>query len=259
MYPFQKGPLLDAVRSMFNSELESSRAILTGCVAAHPNDPLAASLSAAVPFYHFVGSRLQPHGKRSMESMILGEGIGIPADISHMAAMVKRARRLAGVDLDADPRDQNALLALCVAEGIERDALVLIYRRWMAGLEHAQQASLQARRLLQVNSGAYDAYYVIGLSEYVLAQVPALLRPFAKIPGVVGDLRRAVQFLETVAEDGCYFRDFARQMLVTIFVEQHRVEDAVRVAERLANDFPGNGGYRVELERLSNKSARVNL
>jgi hypothetical protein len=86
---------------------------------------------------------------------------------------------------------------------------VLVYRRWVAGLEHAREASLQARRLLEVNSEAYDAYYVIGLSEYVLAQIPALLRPFAKIPGVVGDRSRAAKFLEAVAGADCYFQDFA--------------------------------------------------
>jgi hypothetical protein len=255
----QSDPLRTAVRNMFNSELAASQALLKGCIAVAPSDPLAHSPSAAVPFYHFVGSRLRPHGGGSMQDMILGKGIGKPADIDHIRTMLQRARRLAGVNLSVDPRDQNALLALCVAEGVERDVLVLVYKRWMAGLEHAREAGLHARRLLEVNRQAYDAYYVIGFSEYVLSQVPGLLRPFAKIPGVVGEQRRAVQFLEAVADARCYFQDFARQMLVTIYLEQSRIKDALRVAEGLARDFPGNGGYRAELERLSHESARVNL
>jgi hypothetical protein len=251
--------LRTAVRRMFNSELEASEAILAGCVAKAPGDPLAHSLSAAVPFYHFVGSRLRPHGGESMQDLILGKGTGRPAGIDHIAMMVQRARRLAGADLSANPRDQNALLAMCVAEGVERDVRVLVYKRWMAGLEHAREAGRHARRLLEVNREAYDAYYVIGLSEYVLSQVPELLRPVARIPGVVGERRRAVQFLEAAARDGCYFQDFARQMLVTIYVEERRMGDALRVAEGLARDFPGSVGFRAELERLSEESARVNL
>ena len=143
--------------------------------------------------------------------------------------------------------------------GVERDACVLVYKRWMRALKHAQEASLQARRLLEADARAYDAYYVIGLSEYVLAQVPGWVRPFAKIPGVVGDRRRGVQFLEAAARDDCYFRDFARQMLLGIYVEMNRVKDAVQMAEGLVKDFPCNAGYRAELERLSKKSARANL
>ena len=187
---FQDGSLRLAVRCMFNSELEASQTILNGCVFATPGDPLAHSLSAAVPFYHFVGSRLRPHGEESMQELILGKGIGLPANIEYIGTMLQRARRLARVDLSADPRDQNALLALCVAEGVERDSLVLVYKRWMAGLEHAQEAGLQARRLLEVNRQAYDAYYVIGLSEYVLSQVPAVIAAVCEDSGGGGGVSK---------------------------------------------------------------------
>ena len=208
---------------MFKGELEASLAILKGCVAAHPEDPLAASLSAAVPFYHFIGSRLQPNGQGSLQDMIVGKGIAPPANLDFIGTMLQWAERLAAIDLEAHPWDENALLALCVAEGVERDIRVLVYRRWMEGLDHARAASLQARRLLEVNAEAYDAYYVIGLSEYVLSRVPRLFRPFAKIPGIVGDRGRAVQFLEAASESGCYFRDFARQTLAQISAEQRRI------------------------------------
>jgi hypothetical protein len=85
-------PLRAALRSLFNSELHESLAILKGCVATHPNDPLAASLSAAVPFYHFVGGRLRPHGHASMAEMIVGKGIGAPADVDHIGSLLQRAR-----------------------------------------------------------------------------------------------------------------------------------------------------------------------
>jgi hypothetical protein len=235
---------------MFNANLPASQALLKGYVATSPRDPLGYSLSAAVPFYSFVGGRLLPHGGGSVQEMILGKGIGLPADLRQLGEWLRLARRLADIHLEADPRDQNALLALCIVEGIERDALVLLYKRWMASLKHAQAASLQARRLLEVNPEAYDAYYVIGLSEYVIAQIPALLRPFARIPGIVGQKSRAMQFLEAVATSGFYLQDFARQMLVSIYLEERRPLDARRWLEALSRDFTGNAGFRTELERL---------
>lgn len=250
MDPFREGPLREALRALFNSDLASSQAMLKGYVAATPRDPLGYSLSAAVPFYHFVGSRLRPHGAASVQEMIVGKGIGVPAGIHEIAADLKTARRLSGIDLETDPRDQNAFLTKCIVECVERDVLVLVYRKWMAGLKHAQAASIEARRLLEVNADAYDAYYVIGLSEYVLSQIPGILRTFTKIPGVVGQKSRAIQFLEAAARKGCYLQDFARQMLVSIYLEEHRPQDAVHVLEGLVQDFAGNAGFRAELERL---------
>jgi hypothetical protein len=250
MDPFREGPLREALRALFNSELASSQSVLKGYVAATPRDPLGYSLSAAAPFYHFVGSRLRPHGAGSVRDMIVGKGIGVPADIQEIAEALKTSRRLAGIDREADPRDQNALLALCIVECVERDILVLVYRRWMAGLRHAQAASVEARQLVEVNADAYDAYYVIGLSEYVLSEIPAILRPFTKIPGVIGQKSRAIQFLDAAARKGCYLQDFARQMLVSIYLEEHRPQDAVRVLEGLVKDYAGNAGFRAELERL---------
>src|SRR5579862_5548212 len=152
--PFQEGPLRDAVRDLFNADVESSQRVLKGYVATWPRDPLGYALSAAVPFYHYMGGRLRPHGGGSIQEMILGKGIAPPPNIQEVGTAVQRARRSAEVDLGADPRDQNALLALCIAEGVERDALVLLHKRWMASLKHAQAATLQARRLLEVNARA---------------------------------------------------------------------------------------------------------
>jgi len=247
---FQDGPLREAVRAMFNGQLESSESQFKGYMTMKPRDPLGCALSVAVPFYHFVGNRMQPHGSGTIKDLIVGKGIAVPPDFARTQESLLQARRLAEIDLDADPRDQNAMLALSIVEGVERDALVLFHKRWMDSLKHAQAAGLHAKHLLEVNAKAYDAYYVVGLSEYVIAQIPAFLRPFAKIPGIVGRKSRAIDFLEAAAGAGCYLQDFARQMLVTIYLEEGRKQDAVRLLESMAGDFPDNTGYGAELARL---------
>src|SRR5205823_1162743 len=130
------------------------------------------------------------------------------------------------------------------------DALALLHKRWMASLTHAQEAAMQAQRLLKVNDRAYDAYYVIGMTEYLVTQIPVLVRPFARIPGIVGKKSRAIDFLEAAAGAGCYLQDFARQSLVTIYLEERQRQNAIRLLESLAKDFPGNAGYRAELEKF---------
>jgi hypothetical protein len=254
----QNGQLREALREMFNGDLSGSIARLDEYVAQTPADPLGHALSVVVPFYHFVGKRLKPHGGGSLHDMILGKPIAVPENLPQMKASLQRARKYSDTALHANPRDENALLALCIVEGVEREAQVLFYKRWMDSLKHAQAAASYARRLLDANPHASDAYYVIGLSEYVMTQIPALIRPFAKIPGVVGQKSRAIQFLEAAGRDGHYLQDFARQMLVTIYTEERRPRDAVRVLEGLSHDFPANTTYQTELEKLKS-GERANL
>lgn len=248
--PFRDGPLLWTLRYMFNDQFEEGRAALKDYLAMAPLDPLAHGLSAAVLLYHHAGSKFATGRGHSIFHAMTSAGIEMPANIGEIEGSIQESRRLARIDLEADRTDQNALLALCMAEGTARDSAALLYRRWVSSLDYARAAGASARRLLEVNAGAYDAYYVIGISEYVLSRLPGIVGMFATIPGIVGDMTRAVQFLEATAAQGYYLRDFARQALVSIHMEHRRAKDAVRVLEGLTRDFPGNSGYRAELAKL---------
>lgn len=245
--PFQPGPLRDAVQHLFNGDFGLSQSILKEHMAERPLDPLGYSLAAAAPFYHFIGMRFRSEHGNSFQSLITGSAIEMPEAMQHdLVRLLRRARELAC----SNQTDQNSVFALCVAEGVYRDLLALVLRRWQTSLRHAQQATLQARRLLSLNPAAYDAYFVIGFSEHMLVKIPAVFKPFTTIPGIVGHTGRAIQFLEAAAHSGWYFREFARQMLVTVYIEERRTRDALRILTGLTEDFPGNAGYRKEWDRL---------
>ena|SRR5580704_4318516 len=248
--PFQPGPLLEAVHHLFNGDFALSQTILQEQVAARPLDPLGYSLSAAAPFYHFVGNQFRSNHGSSIQSMIMGKGMAMPEAMRQdLARLLQHARQLAGKS-----EDQNSALALCVAEGVYRDLTALVFRRWNTSLDHAKLANLHAQRLLKLNPSAYDAYFVIGFSEQMLAQIPMVFKPFTKIPGIVGHTGRAIQFLEAAAASGWFFRDFARQMLVTVYKSERRPQDALRIMSGLVEDFPGNALFRKEWTKLQNGS-----
>jgi hypothetical protein len=246
--PFQPGPLQDAVHHLFNGNLALSQLILKEQVSAHPQDPLVYSLSAAAPFYTFIGNQFRSKHSNSIQSMITGDKIAMPEAMRQdLARQLQHARHLA-----AKSEDQNSVLALCVAEGVHRDLLALVFRHWNKSLEHARLANVHAQKLLSLNPAAYDAYFVIGFSEQMLAQIPSVFKPFTKIPGIVGHTGRAIQFLEATAASGWFFRHFARQMLVTLYKGERRPQDALRILSGLVADFPGNSGFRKEWTSLQN-------
>jgi hypothetical protein len=246
-HPFVDGPLKLAVWHLFNSDLPACRALLAEYVAESPDDPLGYALAAALPFYDFVAEKMRMQYGNSLRKMVLGKGVALPPQFrQELGHNLQRAQTLARASLKSNPNDANATFALCLAEGVERDAMALVFKRWMVSFRHAQDAAWHARRLLVLDAGAYDAYFVIGFSEHLIQVLPAFVRPFAKIPGIVGETGRAIGFLEAAASGGHYFQVFARQLLFTMYSDEGREPDALRMLRDLRNDFPGNGNYRAE-------------
>ncbi len=159
--------------------------------------------------------------------------------------------------LAANPRDQNATFALCVAEGVSRDIMALVFKRWLLSFRHAQAATHQATQLLAINPKAYDAYFVIGFSEYLVQEIPIIFRPFTQIPGIVGQTSRAIQFLEAASTGGDYFKEFAAQLLVTVYEDVGRLSEAINTLTRLTTAFPNNLSYQAEFEKLSLKQKNL--
>jgi hypothetical protein len=250
--PFLEGTLRLAVWRLFNADVTATQTLLQQHIAGNPEDPLGYGLSAALPFYNLVATRLRSHYGNSISGMILDDRIELPAGMRQMlSSNLSWAETRAKRDLCVDPRDINALFALCVVEGVMRDIMALVFKRWAASFSHAKTAARHARELLALNSQAYDAYFVIGFSEHLIQKIPAVFRPFTKIPGIAGENGRAIQFLEAAAHQGWYFREFARQTLLTVYLEEGRNQDMLKTLDALAAEFPQNEVYRSEWFRLT--------
>lgn len=256
--PSGNGTLRRAVWLLFNGDIPATQALLREHVTANPEDPLGYSLSAALPFYNLVAGQLRSHYGNSVGGMVLGESLKLPPGMRQiLGGNLQRAQTQAKEALSIDPRDENALFALCVADGVNRDVMALVFKRWVTSFSHAQTAAKRARQLLDLNPGAYDAYFVIGFSEHLIQKIPAIFRPFTKIPGIVGQNSRAIQFLEAAARDGYYFREFARQMLLAIYTEEGRHQDMLQTLSALATDFPGNTIYQSEWLKYSAQNTSI--
>src|SRR5450755_412970 len=99
--PFQPGLLQDAVHHLFNGDLRLSQSMLSEHVAAQPLDPLGYSLSAAAPFYNFIGQRFRVDHGNSLQSMISADKIAMPQAMEKdLAGLLQRARQLAAKSRD---------------------------------------------------------------------------------------------------------------------------------------------------------------
>jgi hypothetical protein len=244
--PFPEGPLREAVRHLFNADLAASQSVLSAYLRHAPHDPLAHALKAAVPFYHFVSMRIPERETRSIVGVLLGPGIAMPPALQKEIGSTLRCAKTLATQLD----DPSTLLALCIVEGVNRDGLALVSKHWSASLAHAERAHILARRLLEHEAAAHDAYFVFGSTEYFISRIPDSLRSFAHIPGVAGDPKKALKFCEIAAASGWYFQEFARRTLVNLYVDEGRFADAVQLMGELVAEFPGNAMLRSDHARL---------
>jgi tetratricopeptide (TPR) repeat protein len=239
------GPRREAMRELFRPNADRAHELLDAYLEDHPRDALAHSLRAAVTFYHHVSQRMPEGPRETLAAVILGKGIPFPAPLrKSLEVDLGRARGYAVHEDGAD------LLALAIVEGVKRDYLALVSKKWLDSFESARKANAHARHLLKLDPEAHDAYFFLGLTEYLVHRIPAIIRPFASIEGVRGDVAKAIRYCRRAVESGNYFGEFARRLLVDLYLDEGRRGDALTEIGLLAEEFPGNAGIVKDLKKL---------
>jgi hypothetical protein len=248
-------PALDeAFFRLYNFDFTGSQRAARTYTEASPQDPVGHAATAASYLFSEL-HRLNLLGKEFMTSddrikskeKILAKEI---AQIQFQKAAAE-TRRLAAITLDKNPSEPNALLAMTLIAGMERDFAALVEKRLRASLDYAKESQQYALRLIDADPSQYDAYFTFGFSEYLVGSLPFFARWFMKLDGVVGDKQKGLRELETAAERGRYLKPFARMMLAMFYLREKRPEDSRRHLQELARTFPGNPAVRSELTKIA--------
>jgi hypothetical protein len=247
---FQAGTLRPALDKFFNDEIEDSRAFLAAYLESNPDDPLAYAISAALELYGSVAAWILAGPGVSVAGLVRGQRMEL-SEQRHNRIMqsIRCAEQSAERALaDRDCADMG-IFTLAIVSGVCRDYYGAVLNQWKESLAHAQEANLLGRKLLKANPKAHDAYCIFAWSEYLIARLPSVARPFAKIPGITGNRSKAIQFCEVAARTGCYFRETAACLLVALYTEEGRPADAMRILAGLATQFPNNSTIGAELKK----------
>jgi len=174
-----------------------------------------------------------------------------PAARRAMRSAAEEAFRRGAARRKEDARDAQALTALMIAHGVERDYLALVEKSYRQSWVHARQAQALALELIAAHPQEQDAWFTIGFSDYLVARAPFVFRPFMKMDQADGDRRRALRNLEKAAAAGRYLRGFAQMILASAYRQDGRRADAERMLAALARDYPQNKAVRRELGQNS--------
>jgi tetratricopeptide (TPR) repeat protein len=140
----------------------------------------------------------------------------------------------------SQPNDAEVKLLLGLAKGSK--ALVDGgQKNYLAALQAIRQAHRRFEEALQLDPNLVDAYYGIGLYNYSLGHLPALLRPLISIALPSGDADHGLQELERVAEQGTYLKMTARVALLHLYAgTEQKYSEALRLGQDLLSRYPGN-------------------
>ena len=238
---------------MYQLKFQQAREEFSQWEKQHPDDPIGYCSEAA----SFLFEEFNRQGVLTSEfflddKRLLGGIPGKPDEglSASFHAAVDRAQKLGQARLDRDPKDSSGLLALTMTNGMLADFASLIEKRQMATLHLLGASEDYARRLLAVDPGAGDAYVALGVSNYILACLPAYKRFFLRLGGVHGDKSVGMHQLEKAVASGNYLQPYAELLLALTSLREKQPQRAQALLAHLSSEFPQNPLFARELAKL---------
>ncbi|HMD30747.1 MAG TPA: hypothetical protein VKG84_02475 [Candidatus Acidoferrales bacterium] len=246
-------PVEKGFHLLYQLKFAEARAQFAAWQKQQPDDPLGFSAEAAsYLFEEFNGQGVLTSEFFLDDKRLLGGITGQPnqalGDSFHAA--VDRAQKAGQARVDRDARDTAGLMALTMTNGMLADYSSLIEKKQIATLHLLSASEGFAQRLLAVDSSAGDAYVALGVSNYILASLPAYKRFILRMGGVHGDKAVGMHQLEQAVASGRYLQPYAEMLLALTSLREKQPQRAQALLIHLTNEFPENPLFARELAKL---------
>ncbi len=251
-----RDPIEVAFSRMYDYDFAGAHAALDAQAAIEPGDPLVYSTRAAAYLFGELGrlkileSEFFMHDENLVDDRTLKPD---PAVRQKFLEAVAAARQRAVARLASAPDDRNALFAMAMSACVVADYTGLVERRQWRFLTLSKETERYVDRLLALNPPVYDAYYNVGILEYVVGSLPFFVRWFVPLDTVEGNKRKGIDALKIVARQGRYYGPFARVLLAVVSLREGKLADAQALLDGLAREYPNNALFAKELARLNDR------
>ncbi len=248
--------LQSALNDLYQARFDSSRHALDEYSVQHPRDPLPHAMNAAT--YLFAALDQAGLLKKNLftDNTKVEHGIAGKLDRHSAAALeseVEKTRRYARSALLENPKDANALLAMCIIAGVQRDYLALVEHKMRESYSFIRESSVYAKRLLEVDPTAYDAYLTKGFTEYLVANLPFYLRWMMSLDQVTGTREQGLRDLGIAAQSGQYMKPFAQLLLAMFYLREKQDAKSELLLAQLVGQYPENKTFRADYDKLRAK------
>jgi tetratricopeptide (TPR) repeat protein len=238
---------------LYNLQFEEAHRAFDTWERAYPSDPMgpvahaAAYLFAELDRLHLLASELFMDDERFVQRT---HTVPDPAVMGRFERTVAVALSQTDYLLAQRPEDSQALLAKIFALGLRADAKALLTHQYLQALADMKASRILAERLVGMQPACYDAYLAIGVENYLLSVKPIVVRWLLRLGGAQTNRTLGVAMLQLTAAHGHYLQPYARLLLAVAALRDGNRDRARALLADLAQEFPHNQLYAMELERL---------
>ena len=252
--PMDATQLDDGYRDMYNMDFGGAHKAFAEWERTHPEDPFGPASDAAAYLFteferlHILRSEFLAQNSSFMSSHKLRP------DAATKAAFEKaldRSRNLSQAMAKRGETSDRAMFASVVCTALHADYLALIEKENWQALNEIKQSTNQAEALVAKHPDLKDAYLSMGVENYLLSQKVGPVRMFLRLTGAQTDKEMGLRKLRIVAEQGHYFKPYAKILLAIAALRDKNKTLAGRLMAELTREFPRNDLFKEEVKKLS--------
>ncbi len=243
---------------MYNLDFSGAHRNFTAWEQAHPADPIGFASNAAAFRFYELDRRPILESELFTDNQKFGDLKKLTPDPNLKAAFEKelaKADQLADQALARSSTDRDALFSRILINGLRGDYAALIEKRNIAGLNYMKSARLVAEKLVAMEPGYYDAYFAVGVENYLLGQSAAPVRWILRMVGAETDKDAGITNIRITAEKGHHLAPFAQLLLAVVALRSNDLDTARIILAGLARQFPQNPLYLKELAHIQPQMA----
>jgi tetratricopeptide (TPR) repeat protein len=208
----------------------------------HPDDPFAVNhLLTAVEFKELYRIGALDTGDYSNDSFIgKVHQDPDPKVKEQIKALIDRATKLEEKQLQANPKDVDALYARGVTRAQFSTYTALMEHAWFSALRNAVGARHDHERVLELSPGYTDAELIVGAHNYVMGSLPWAVKAAVSMVGLSGSKDKGLNDLRDAA-NGIGETSVDAKILLALFLRrEHQFAESLQVTRSLIPAYPRN-------------------
>jgi tetratricopeptide (TPR) repeat protein len=197
------------------------------------------------------GSRFYSGADKSKED---SEGDAIDANVDRaFRERMAQAKTKAMALVAKNKNDPDALYFLGAYYGVMAGYEASAARKFFSAMRNGSRCVDAHEKVVKLKPDYYDAYLSLGVYDYIAGSLPFGYKFMATMIGVRGNKKRGITRLQTIIEKNAVTADDSRVLLVAIYRNEKRYDDALSLLEQLSSKYPRS--YLLKLEIASTLGA----
>src|SRR6202453_4548504 len=250
-------PVREAFDHFYNLDYEGALSRFEAVQRANPQSAIAiGNILLTLVFRELYRQDLLDTTYYAHDSFLTSKrSVPVPQPIrDRIDSLTNSAVTLADQQIKANPNDANAYFARGYARGMHAAFITLVDHSYVAAARQGYASRNDSEATLKIDPDYADAKMAMGIQQFAVASLPRLVRMLVGIAGVGGNKEKGLDLLRESAAHGIVTPIESRTALSLFLRHDGRYAEAIVVQKGLADQYPHDYLFRLEVANLTNDS-----